>query len=393
LKDALTRFAHLDAWRTREFNLHTTSKVRADPFRDNTHATALLKSGRCTIVIPTGSQLTLNRLSMPEGSPSLISRRCRDVHNLLVFTNSTLGENFYFYHRRNAISFYQLEPDYFYPGHTFSGYGRYALFRVLGPSKQFRLEIDLSTTLRQDGTNRLPPAAVVGSRREKLPFSGRGSARVISAPITPQMIDGQPYVLLDIGEDGGVLPVPRPGIQGLWAKNVPLDPRYLTSYVRDVSLVSEAQYRSLRAPMLLQHFPADLANPDLEYSGMYEDGWVAESSYAVLSGGPPADLVLRATVLPIAKHLEISVNGHAIFRCRLRLREGRWSFAGGLRHDSARLIRVTRPRCCRRSVSRRATDARPPARRGWLREQVRPVRLLGRLRACFFGEGRYLLRE
>jgi hypothetical protein len=65
--------------------------------------------------------------------------------------------------------------------------------------------------------------------------------------------------------------------------------------------------------MLLQHFPADLANPDLEYSGMYEDGWVAESSYAVLSGGPPADLVLRATVLPIAKHLEISVNGHAIF--------------------------------------------------------------------------------
>ena len=97
-----------------------------------------------------------------------------------------------------------------------------------------------------------------------------------------------------------------------------LDPRALTSYVRDVSIVSNAQYESLKAPSVLDHFPAALADPDLEYSGMYEDGWVAEDSYAMLAGGGAADLALRATVLPAAsKHLEILVDGRVVFSKRV----------------------------------------------------------------------------
>ena len=30
-------------------------------------------------------------------------------------------------------------------------------------------------------------------------------------------------------------------------------------------------------------FPADLTYPDLEYSGIYEDGWIAESAFFSLS--------------------------------------------------------------------------------------------------------------
>ena len=64
--------------------------------------------------------------------------------------------------------------------------------------------------------------------------------------------------------------VRRPGVTGSWGKSVALDPRSLTSYVRDVSLVTPAQYDRLRAPSAIRSIPADLANLNLEYSGIYE---------------------------------------------------------------------------------------------------------------------------
>ena len=88
--------------------------------------------------------------------------------------------------------------------------------------------------------------------------------------------------------------VRRPGVTGSWGKSVALDPRSLTSYVRDVSLVTPAQYGRLRAPSAIRSIPADLANLNLEYSGIYEDGWVARTSYAQLAGGPPGRLAIRA---------------------------------------------------------------------------------------------------
>jgi hypothetical protein len=144
---------------------------------------------------------------------------------------------------------------------------------------------------------------------------GRGSARVFSSPVKPQLIAGQPYVLLDLGVDPRVLKMPRHGIQDLWSASIPLDPRPLTSYVRDVSLVSDDDYRKLTAPTALRSFPGDLADSDLEYSGIYEDGWTAEKSYVVLAGGKAADLVVRANVLPpAAKQVEILVDGRRVLR-------------------------------------------------------------------------------
>ena len=100
---------------------------------------------------------------------------------------------------------------------------------------------------------------------------------------------------------------------------MPLDPRHLTSHLRDISLVSEAEYQRLDAPSALQQFPEDLANPDLEYSGIYEDGWVGEKSRVALAAGGPTTLVVRAEVAPASsQRLRVTVNGEEVFSERVR---------------------------------------------------------------------------
>ncbi len=68
-------------------------------------------------------------------------------------------------------------------------------------------------------------------------------------------------------------------MMNIFGKAIPLDRRVLVGFARNISLVSEAEYQNLVPPQNLSHFPADLDNDDLEYSGIYEDGWVAEKSY------------------------------------------------------------------------------------------------------------------
>jgi hypothetical protein len=312
-RDALARYKRITPWKTRRFAISGPAGSIAATFGDNVNASKLLAENRCVLALPTGSVLPLNRLSLPEGSPSLATPRCGGIRNYLAFTMSSLGQGFYSFVRRGRISYYQLESDYFFPGRTFAGLGRYALFRVLSPSRTVRLQLNFTNTVRSDGSNLLPPAAVIGTTRIRLRLEGRGSGRVISAPLRPRMIARQPYVLLDMGTEGRVLPVPRPGLQGLYGEHVVLDPRRLTGYVRDVSLMPDADYRRRRAPENLQRFPSDLGNLKLEYSGIYEDGWVANDLYAVLSPRDARELVVRAEVLPgLDQHLEVLIDGKRI---------------------------------------------------------------------------------
>jgi hypothetical protein len=297
----------------REFNLHLPESNKVDPFEEDPNVAKSFTSPQCQLIIPTGTEIPINRRSLPEGSPSLYSTPCADARNLLAFTDSKLGNPFYLSQIRRTVSYYQLEADPFYPGQTFAGFGRYALFRVFGPVSHSRLVLDITSTLRHDGSNLIPPVAVVGASRTPLPVVGHGSARLFSQPLQYQVIDGVSYVLIDTGEEGIRFDSPRSGLDGLYGGSVPLDPRLLTSYVRNVSLISATEYARLHAPLALDRFPADLANENLAYSGIYEDGWVGEDSYAVLGGGPAANLVLRADVPAGAgKHLTVLVDGHSI---------------------------------------------------------------------------------
>src|SRR5262249_42353209 len=144
-----------------------------------------LEKGRCLLYFPTGSQLALNRNALPEGSPDFSILPCGKARNLLAFVFSSKGQSPTLPLDNHDVSLWQLVGDPSFPGKTLSGFGRFALFRVLGatPGARLRLTLTTSPLVLASGSRRLPPAAVVGGTRKPLPLVGSGSARVFSAPV------------------------------------------------------------------------------------------------------------------------------------------------------------------------------------------------------------------
>lgn len=72
--------------------------------------------------------------------------------------------------------------------------------------------------------------------------------------------------------------------------------------------------RRLKRPTAVDAFPQALANPNLDYSGIYEDGWLSEHSYVVLAAGRATNLELHAVVplAPAQQRLRVSVNGREV---------------------------------------------------------------------------------
>jgi hypothetical protein len=311
-RQTLDRKLQSGSWTTRSFALLNATGAQ-DSFEEATKANEELASGRCTVVLPGVGEEPLNHYSLANSAPDFVTMPCGAPRDVLAFTSSKLGESFYLPFKRQNVSYDQLQADPFDPSRTMVGFGRYALFRVLGWTPGSRMVLSVTTSLIHDGKNELPPAAVVGASRVPLPLVGRGSARVFSQPLVPQMINGIPYLLLDMGVNGHLSSGSHSGLQGLWGRSVATDPNYVTTFVRDISLVSAGQYAHLQAPLALSRFPADLYDADLEYSGIYEDGWMGGDSYVGLAGGPKAYLVVRGQVPAGAgKHLVALVNGRPV---------------------------------------------------------------------------------
>jgi hypothetical protein len=168
------------------------------------------------------------------------------------------------------------------------------LFGVVNPSPTVRLVVDFTATLNADGSFSIPPISVIGARRSAFAVAGRGAGRLVSPPVTPRLVDGVPMIEIDMGVDGKPFQERRTGLLALFGIRFHLDPRRLVGFVRDVSVISEAEYQRSRPPSGISSFPAGLRDRDLEYSGFYEDGWVSDHAVAWLSaprGGRPAFVV------------------------------------------------------------------------------------------------------
>lgn len=236
---------------------------------------------RYALLASTALQSPFNRRRFPKATHNFELLPWKAVHDHLIFVDSEQGK-LYYSHERDRIALYQLEGDYFYPGRTMAGIGRHLLFQAVNPSGQPRLVLTLTASLKADGNNILPPAEAIGQHRVPLPIRGRGSARVISHPLLPQKIHDRSYIHLDLRQEGTRWKEERIGLMRLYGTGVQGDPRRITAFLRDISLLSETEYRHLKAPDRIESFPDDLANPNLEYSGIYEDGWVSEDSFVVL---------------------------------------------------------------------------------------------------------------
>jgi hypothetical protein len=233
-------------------------------------------------LIAAGGQLTiLNRTHNPPSTTQpFVSKPMNEVKNHLVFKFSEIGLPYFGgLDDDNKVSYFQLENDFLVQG-QFAGIGRYLLFEVLNPTPNARMVVELTTSLKADASNKLPPAAIVGAGRREFDVLGRGATRMFSPPIAPQKIGERSYVLLDLGEFGTVFPFERHGLMNLWGRDILYDRRKLVGFARNISMVSDEEYKSLTAPKSLASFPKDLLNPNLEFSGIYEvDGWVSDASF------------------------------------------------------------------------------------------------------------------
>jgi hypothetical protein len=231
-----------------------------------------------------------------------------DVRDHLVLVVSEFGTSIYSRAGRaeGLVAMYQLESDYFFRGTGMAAMGRDLLFQVLRPSKRFRIVLEYTATLKADSKNQIPPISVIGNERIPLGVEGRGSARLFSPPVEPQAVEQGQYVLLDMGVRGSVFPDRRWGLMRLYGMDLPNDPRHVVGFGRDISTISEEDYQALRPPRRLKNFPADLSNGDLEYSGMYEDGWIGESSFAVLDQPQDCPVLAVSFMVPLVSRLAAS---------------------------------------------------------------------------------------
>ncbi|MHB8626469.1 MAG: hypothetical protein ACYDEO_09715 [Aggregatilineales bacterium] len=310
----------------RQFNLHDPNDPKAaDSFLSlGSDPNLWAKTDDPLLVLTTPQQNILNRYPLrSDTNVNFVAQPLSQSHNYLVLVNSELGQQNYG-GKPGAIALFPLEPDFANSGKSFAAMGRHILLLAINPTSPVRMILNLTGSLSiSDKT--IPPAAVIGTNRQFFPIVGRGSARVVSPPLTFQNIDGFNYVELDMGMDGFYFPDQRPGLVGLYGSDLRLDARKLVGFVRDISLISDAEYAAVSPPTFLKSFPQDLDNPDLEYSGIYEDGWVSESSFVRLTQPQDANaLVVRGTVPMVnasdfSTEVSVLVDGQEVGRQTLGL--------------------------------------------------------------------------
>lgn len=255
-------------------------------------------------------QRSFNKLkSYPLVSPGLYRQiDTSELANHLVFIHSAAGQHYYL-SEPGRLSVYRPQLDTYANRETVFPIGRKLIFEVLNPSPTVRLRFGITNTLLGPGLTQLPEKTAVQGAGEPSPLAllGHGSANVFSQPIKPLIIDGRAYVAFDLGR----IPVHMArlystGLNRIYNSTVNLNPTLLNGFCRDISAVSEDEYQKLSRPRVLQNFPGDLVGqPGLEYSGLYEDGWVSPRAFVVLAKASTGErLRIKGQIPGIGRLLE-----------------------------------------------------------------------------------------
>lgn len=200
-----------------------------------------------------------------------------------------------------------VTPDPAKPAETLGVVGRHLLFSVIRPTPQVYVRVAFTRSYSGQGKVQLATQAMLkGGEDIHLGFTGSGSANVIVGPITPHADKGRALVFLDLGAP------PRQLDAGNLVES--------NGLLRDVSALSPESYQSLKRPNGLSRFPNDLiGDPGLEYSGIYEDGWIDKASWLVLGTpkGRQSELRIRGRMdafrgLEAGNNLSVSIDGTRI---------------------------------------------------------------------------------
>lgn len=253
---------------------------------------------RVLLVAGCGQLSVLNRLHHRETGPSLLCVPLSEVRNFAVFRNAVAArKSFFGRDKPSEIALSMLEPDPNFPKRSMVGLGRHLVLDVLNPSPNVRVLVDYTASFQARPQCEVPPVHVLGDRRIALGAIGTGSARLVSPPLAPQTIGPSHLLALDFGAEPTRHPNRLSGFEALWGADLPRDRRMLTASARNISVISDEEYAEFRPPAAVEAFPGDLAHPHLEYSGVFESGWVGkEFKFRLTQPETENEVVLRGQI-------------------------------------------------------------------------------------------------
>lgn len=223
------------------------------------------------------------------------------LQNHLVFIQTSEGQHYYL-GGAGSIAVYRPQADVYGRNEHFFVIGRRLLFRVINPTASVRLRLSLTASVLGEGRTSLPTGALIrdgAGGTKPLGLVGAGSANVYSPPLQPFLLDGVAYVAIDLARPPLVIGLPGRGIQNAYHRDLSIDNRQGLGYCRDISLVDEKQYAAWDRPRGVASFPGDLMGPGaVEYSGLYEDGWVSDHAFVVLGAAAAGEQVTIKGLLP-----------------------------------------------------------------------------------------------
>ena len=239
----------------------------------------------------------------------------------LVFKNSAFSHSYYIKDRRN-IAFFQAEPDFLMQNQYFCGMGEHILFTAPNNLDQ-RVLLEITTTpLACAGVFKFPQIQING---QNINLKGAGAARIITPKVSLEKIKDFAFISIDAPGSAARFPFARPGLQGLYGRNIPMDYRNISYFCRGISLLSDEEYANKTAPTCLELFPASLQNPDLEFSGIYEDGWVSDAAFFKLRSEKTSSILKIAGFVPLidnpsfATKLYVTINNQSVFTKELKV--------------------------------------------------------------------------
>src|SRR5438093_10147332 len=85
----------------------------------------------------------------------------------------------------------------------------------------------------------------------------------------------------------------------MWYETFYRNDRRPVGISRNISIITNEQYQKLERPSKIAEFPQDLSrNPGLEYSGVFEDGWVGPESFFKLAASHPGQVLYFKGYVP-----------------------------------------------------------------------------------------------